>query len=74
MEKNGNRFMVRVTCKKDEHLLVSIIEAFEKLDLMVLHAKIKSEQFFFMEAIVEDEHQVLEVKDVTNVVLIAIDM
>lgn len=72
VEKFGTKFLVRVTCKKGKDLLVSIIEAFEKLNLNVFQAKATCKHFFFMEAVVEDEHQVLEVKEVTEAVVMAI--
>ncbi|CDO96850.1 unnamed protein product [Coffea canephora] len=72
VEKFGTKFLVRVTCKKGKDLLVSIIEAFENLNLNIFQAKAACKHFFFMEAVVEDEDQVLDVKDVTEAVMTAI--
>ncbi|KAL3522536.1 hypothetical protein ACH5RR_015370 [Cinchona calisaya] len=72
VEKFGTKFLVRVTCKKGKDFLVSIMEAFEKLNLSIFQATTTCKHFFFMQAIVEDENQVLEVKDVTEAVIMAI--
>nr|GLL45888.1 uncharacterized protein LOC109192567 [Ipomoea trifida] len=45
-------------CKKIEDLLVSILEAFEEMDISVVEARVSCNYFFAMEAIVEaDEDQ-----------------
>lgn len=55
MEKAGTgHLVVMVTCKKGEEILVSILEAFEKLNVNVLQARVSCNHFFGMEAIVED--------------------
>ncbi|KAG6423628.1 hypothetical protein SASPL_114029 [Salvia splendens] len=46
--------VVMVTCKKGEEILVSILEAFEKLNVNVVQARVSCNHFFGMEAIVED--------------------
>ncbi|CAK9148095.1 unnamed protein product [Ilex paraguariensis] len=76
VERLGRGFLVRVTCKKDKDLLVSILVAFEEMKLNVVQAKqLSCNCFFGMEAIVEaayDDHQAVEVRDVTQAVLNAI--
>lgn len=72
VEKSGTKFLVRVTCKKGKDLLVSIMEAFEKLNLNIFQATATCKHFFFMEAIVEDENHIVQVKDVTEAVIMAI--
>lgn len=55
MEKVGEGYLrVMVTCKKGEEILVSILEAFEKLNVNVVQARVSCNHFFGMEAIVED--------------------
>ncbi|GFP89629.1 hypothetical protein PHJA_001106700 [Phtheirospermum japonicum] len=54
VEKVGTGYLlVRITCKKGENLLVSILEAFEEMNLNVLQARVTSKHFFGMEAIVQ---------------------
>ncbi|CAA0817803.1 Unknown protein [Striga hermonthica] len=54
VEKIGMGYLlVRITCKKGEKLLVSILEAFEEMNVVVLQAKLTSKHFFGMEAIVK---------------------
>ncbi|PIN06683.1 hypothetical protein CDL12_20746 [Handroanthus impetiginosus] len=54
VEKLGTGYLiVTVTCKKGEELLVSILEAFEKLNLNVVQTRVPCKHFFGMEAIVE---------------------
>lgn len=55
MEKLGTgHLIVMVTCKKREEILVSILEAIEKLNVNVVQARVSCKHFFGMEAIVED--------------------
>ena len=70
---NGKRFMIRVSCKKGEDILVSILEAFEKMGLNVVQARVSCNYGFGMEAIVEAEDQALDVRAVTESVLKAIE-
>lgn len=49
--------MVTVRCKKVQDLLVSILEAFEAMDVSVVQARVSCNYFFAMEAIVEAEDQ-----------------
>ncbi|KAI3456124.1 hypothetical protein Pfo_012787 [Paulownia fortunei] len=54
VEKLGTEYLlVRVTCKKGEELLVSILEAFEEMNLNVVQARVTCKHFFGMEAIVK---------------------
>ncbi|KAK6124182.1 hypothetical protein DH2020_042091 [Rehmannia glutinosa] len=56
VEKLGTgHLVVRITCKKGEHLLVSILEVFEEMNLNVLQARVTSNHFFGMEAIVKTD-------------------
>ncbi|KAF9587743.1 hypothetical protein IFM89_004720 [Coptis chinensis] len=59
-------FMVRLTCEKVQDLLISLVEAFEKMGLEVLHADINSNQNFQMEAIIEAEDETLDVDSITQ--------
>ncbi|XP_057797629.1 uncharacterized protein LOC131013528 [Salvia miltiorrhiza] len=69
VEKIGTgHLVVLVTCKKGEEILVSILEAFEKLNVNVVQARVSCNHFFGMEAIVQDSvdaailsHAILEV-------------
>ncbi|KAG8385408.1 hypothetical protein BUALT_Bualt03G0039900 [Buddleja alternifolia] len=55
IEKLGAGYLiVRVTCKKCEEMLVSILEAFEEMNVNVVQARVTCKHFFGMEAIVED--------------------
>ncbi|XP_022899484.1 uncharacterized protein LOC111412823 [Olea europaea var. sylvestris] len=69
VEKNGTKYVVRVTCKKGEDLLVSIIEAFEEMNLNVLEAKVTSKHFFGMEAIAEAKGQDIDSRILTETIL-----
>ncbi|PIN21432.1 hypothetical protein CDL12_05856 [Handroanthus impetiginosus] len=54
VEKLGTGYLiVRVTCKKGEEMLVSILEAFEEVNLNVIQARVTCKHFFGMEAIVK---------------------
>lgn len=54
VENLGTGYLVvRVTCKKGEELLVSILEAFEEMNLNVVQARVTCKHFFGMEAIVK---------------------
>lgn len=70
---NGKVFLVRVSCKKGQNILVSVLEAFEEMGLNVLQAKVSCNYGFGMEAIVEAEDQALNVRAVTEAVLKAIE-
>lgn len=55
MEKVGTGHLrVMVRCKKAEELVVSILEAFERVNVNVVEARICCKHLFGMEAIVED--------------------
>lgn len=45
--------VVTVTCKKHEEMLVSILEAFEEMNVNVVQARVTCKHLFAMEAIVE---------------------
>ncbi|XP_073057525.1 uncharacterized protein [Primulina eburnea] len=54
VEKFGSGFFsVRVTCKKSEEILGSILEALEGMKMNVVQARVTCKHFFGMEAIVE---------------------
>ncbi|KAK9267566.1 hypothetical protein L1049_009994 [Liquidambar formosana] len=74
VEKIGTRFLVRVTCKKGRDVLVSILEALDEIGLNVLQARVSCNYYFAMEAITEAQAQALDVGDVTQTVLKAIEL
>ncbi|KAL6567349.1 hypothetical protein OROGR_001017 [Orobanche gracilis] len=54
VEKVGTEYLsVRITCKKGEKLLVSILVAFEEMNASILQARVTGKHFFGMEAIVK---------------------
>ncbi|XP_073061659.1 uncharacterized protein [Primulina eburnea] len=54
VEKLGTGiFTVRVTCKKSEEIMASILEAFEEMKVNVIQSRETCKHFFGMEAIVE---------------------
>ncbi|EEF40104.1 uncharacterized protein LOC8275168 [Ricinus communis] len=74
VEKAGKGFLVRVICEKGGGKLVPILEAFEKMGLIVLNAKVSCNFYFGLEAIVVAEEQhALDVNNVTQEILEAID-
>ena len=74
VEKIGEEFVVKVTCSKGGDKLVSILEAFDELGLNVLQARVSCSHFFVMEAIaVAQDQQTIDIKDITQAVLKAID-
>ncbi|KAJ9168678.1 hypothetical protein P3X46_020174 [Hevea brasiliensis] len=75
VEKTGKGFLVKVICQKGGDNLVPILEVFEEMGLVVLHAKVSCNFYFGMEAIVvseEEEQDGLDVKNVTQAVVEAI--
>ncbi|KAL0363488.1 UNVERIFIED_CONTAM: hypothetical protein Scaly_1304000 [Sesamum calycinum] len=53
----GTEYIVKVRCKKSEELLVSILEAFEEMNVNVVEAKLtNSTHLFRMEAILHAHH------------------
>ncbi|XP_015069211.1 uncharacterized protein LOC107013846 [Solanum pennellii] len=69
----GTRFLVKVTCKKGKDVLVSILEAFEDMKLIVVQARVTSRYFFGMEAIVEAENEAtLDVRALNRALQMAI--
>ncbi|GLT80125.1 hypothetical protein SLA2020_515800 [Shorea laevis] len=74
VEKTGEGFLVRVICKKEGHMLVSILEAFDEMGLHVVQARVSCNNFFAMEAItVAQDPQASDVKNVTQAVLKALE-
>ena len=74
MEKIGEEFVVKVTCNKGGDKLVSILEAFDELGFNVLQARVSCSHFFAMEATaVAQDQQTIDIKDITQAVLKAID-
>ncbi|KAL3372561.1 hypothetical protein AABB24_004885, partial [Solanum stoloniferum] len=69
----GTRILVKVTCKKGKDVLVSILEAFEDMKLIVVQARVTSRYFFGMEAIVEAGNEdTLDVRALTRALQMAI--
>ncbi|KAL3624840.1 hypothetical protein CASFOL_031508 [Castilleja foliolosa] len=61
VEKLETGYMaVTIRCKKGEEMMVSILEAFEKLDVNVVQAKATCKHLFGMEAIVEANNNIDE--------------
>ncbi|XP_059637257.1 uncharacterized protein LOC132279323 [Cornus florida] len=73
VEKLGEGFLVKVTSKKGEDVLVSILEAFDEMGLNVLQARVSCNYFFGMEAIVGPQHQGIDARDVTQALVKAIE-
>ncbi|KAL0542738.1 hypothetical protein IC582_017812 [Cucumis melo] len=75
VEKNGEEFRVKVRCEKGGDRLVSVLEAFEKMGLNVVEARVSCTECFCMEAIAvaEDHHQLLNLSDITDAINVAID-
>lgn len=48
--------LVKVRCRKGEEILVSILEAFEKMNIEVVEARITCKVLFGMEAILKTPH------------------
>lgn len=77
--KEGS-FVVRVRCEKGEDTLVSVLEAFEEIGLLVLQATVScKDNSFSMEATTvaaaaQSHGQTLNVKDVTQAITKAIEM
>ncbi|KAH9749103.1 transcription factor bHLH35-like protein [Citrus sinensis] len=71
VEKIGENFIVRVRCNKGENRLVSILEAFEEMGLIVRQASVSCNYYFAMEAIAvpQNPQQALEARDVAQVIL-----
>ncbi|KAF5943926.1 hypothetical protein HYC85_018003 [Camellia sinensis] len=68
VEKVGEEFLVRVTCKKGQDVLVSILEAFEEMGLNVLQARVSCNYFLNIEAIVKAQDQGIDVREITQAV------
>ncbi|KAI5659788.1 hypothetical protein M9H77_28581 [Catharanthus roseus] len=81
VEKVGEKYLViRVSCckKKRQDLLVSILDAIEKLNLNVIQVRVEANYLFGLEAIVDaningTDDQVVDVKDVNEAILNAIN-
>lgn len=75
VEKAEQGLLVRVTCEKGGDKLVSILEVFEEMGLVILNARVSSNLFFAMEAIVvaDQEQHALHVKSITQAVIKAIE-
>lgn len=68
-------YLVRITCERRGGRLVSILEAFEKLGLNVMQARISCNPLFAMEAIAVTavQAQPLQARDVSQALLKAIE-
>ncbi|KAG6777181.1 hypothetical protein POTOM_016997 [Populus tomentosa] len=75
VEKAEQGLLVRVTCEKGGDKLVSILEVFEEMGLVILNARVSSNLYFAMEAIVvaDQEQHALHVKSITQAVTKAIE-
>ncbi|MBA0658792.1 hypothetical protein Goklo_010971 [Gossypium klotzschianum] len=74
VEKVGEEFVVKVSCNKGRDKLISILEAFEELDLNVVRARVNCSHFFAMEAIaVAQDQKTTDINDVTQAILMAIE-
>lgn len=70
MQKLREGFLVKVNCEKGEDRLVRILEAFDEMGLNVQQARVSSNKRFEMEAIVVAQDQALDVKEVTEALLL----
>lgn len=73
MKKVGQGFLVRVNCEKGTDRLVTILEAFDKMGLNVLQARVSCSNVFALEAIAAAQDQALDVKEVTKALLRTIE-
>ncbi|CAK7350382.1 unnamed protein product [Dovyalis caffra] len=74
VEKAEKGYLVRVICEKGGDKLVSILEVFEEMSLIVLHARVSCNLYFSMEAIVVAEEQhALHAKSITQAISNAIE-
>ncbi|KAK8618510.1 hypothetical protein V6N13_132499 [Hibiscus sabdariffa] len=75
VEKIGEEFVVKVSCcNKGGDKLVSVLSAFDELDLDVVRASVSCGRLFSMEAIaVAQGQQTSGVRDITRAVVKAID-
>ncbi|KAB5560718.1 hypothetical protein DKX38_005675 [Salix brachista] len=75
VEKAEKGVLVRVRCEKGGDKLVSILEVFEEMGLIVLNARVSSNMYFAMEAVVvaEEEQHALHVKSIAEAVIKAIE-
>ncbi|XP_010999779.1 PREDICTED: uncharacterized protein LOC105107524 isoform X1 [Populus euphratica] len=75
VEKAEQGLLVRVTCEKGGDKLVSILEVFEEMGLVILNARVSSNLYFAMEAIVvaDQEQHALHVKSIAQAVIKAIE-
>lgn len=74
VEKIGEEFRVKVRCEKGGDRLVSVLEAFDKMGLNVVQAKVSCTECFSMEAVaVAEDDQSLNVRDITEAINVAID-
>ncbi|XP_062160372.1 uncharacterized protein LOC133867635 [Alnus glutinosa] len=73
VKKVGQGFLVRVNCEKGTDRLVTILEAFDKMGLNVLQARVSCSNVFALEAIAAAQDQALDVKEVTKALLRTIE-
>lgn len=70
----GEEIKVKVRCEKGENRLVSVLEALERMRLNVVEARVSCSECFSMEAIaVAEDDQLVNVKDITEAINVAID-
>ncbi|KAJ7968750.1 Transcription factor bHLH35-like protein [Quillaja saponaria] len=73
VEKVGSGFVVKVNCEKGADKLVTILEAFEEMGLNVQQARVSCNNAFALEAIAVAEDKSLDVRNVTEKLLMVID-
>ncbi|KAI3440027.1 uncharacterized protein J3R85_004180 [Psidium guajava] len=73
VQKNGDKFEVKINCERREDGLVSILEALEKMGLDVLQARVSCDHVFSMEAFVVAQDQALEASDVAQAIVRAME-
>ncbi|XP_075667445.1 uncharacterized protein LOC142637037 isoform X2 [Castanea sativa] len=69
VQKLREGFLVKVNCEKGEDRLVRILEALDEMGLNVQQARVSCNKRFEMEAIVVEQDQALDVKEVTEALL-----
>ncbi|XP_023003437.1 uncharacterized protein LOC111497051 [Cucurbita maxima] len=74
VEKMGEEIKVKVRCEKGQNRLVSVLEALERMRVNVVEARVSCSGCFSMEAIaVAEDDQLVNVKDITEAINVAID-
>lgn len=68
-------YLVRISCERTGSRLVSTLEAFEKMGLSIVQARVSCDRYFAMEAIAvaTAQAQPLKTKDVAQSILEALE-